>query len=194
MNTHRKNYAAEVYRQYHAADQSGPDRLNRWRSIEPESAELLAVLLKATQAKNILEIGTSGGYSTLWLADAAEHTGGTVLTLDIDAARQQLAAQHLSALNLAERCTFVCQDAAEFLQSSQTPYDFILPDAERPAYPAYWPHLKRALARPGSLLAVDNVLSHAEQVRDFTDLVKRDDAFESTVLPVGAGLLLAVRQ
>lgn len=122
MNPQRKTYAAQLYRQYHTADQTQTDRLNRWRSIEPESAELLALQVLAKQAQRLLEIGTSGGYSTIWLADAAEHTGGKLTTLDIDATRQQTAAHHLATLNL--QCEVLCQDAGTFLQNNQTLYDF----------------------------------------------------------------------
>jgi predicted O-methyltransferase YrrM len=64
-------------------------------------------------------------------------------------------------------------------------------DAERPAYCGYWPDLLRVL-RPGGLLAVDNVLSHAEEVRAFRTLVEDDDRVLQAVVPVGAGVLLIV--
>lgn len=194
MNPQRRDYAAKLYQSYHAADSAQADRLNRWRSIEPESAEFLAWLVQAKQAKALLEIGTSGGYSTLWLADAAEQTSGHLTTLEIEENRRQTALAHLAANGLAETTTALCTDAGAFLQNHRSGYDFILLDAERPAYPAYWPHLKTCLQTPGSVLAVDNVLSHAEQVAAFTALVKADNAFTQTVLPIGAGLLLVARK
>lgn len=72
--------------------------------------------------------------------------------------------------------------------------DIILLDAERPACPSYWQYLTQCLAEKGSLLVVDNVISHAEQVQDFIILVQADRAFDSTILSVGAGLLLVVRK
>lgn len=194
MNAFRKDYLTKLYQSYHLADSKETDRLNRWRSIEPESAELLSLLVLAKQAKHLLEIGTSGGYSTLWLADAAEQTGGHLTTLEIEPKRQQTALQHLHATELSEVVTALCLDAATFLENNQARYDFILLDAERPAYPSYWHYLKAALHNSGSILVVDNVLSHAEQVKDFIALVKSELDFEQTILPIGAGLLLVVKK
>jgi predicted O-methyltransferase YrrM len=66
-------------------------------------------------------------------------------------------------------------------------------DAERHAYAGYWPDLVRVL-RPGGLLAVDNVLSHADEVREFRALADGDSRVSQAVVPTGAGLLLVVRE
>ena len=84
------------------------------------------------------------------------------------------------------------EDAAVTLrESANQSWDMIFLDAERSAYPGYWPDLIRVL-RPGGLLAVDNVLSHAEEVRDFRKLVRDDDRVTEAVVPTGAGALLVV--
>jgi predicted O-methyltransferase YrrM len=77
-------------------------------------------------------------------------------------------------------------------ESPDRGWDMIFLDAERPAYAGYWPELVRVL-RPGGLLAVDNVLSHAEQVADFRALVRSDERVSEATVPTGAGLLLVVR-
>lgn len=192
MRPDLRQYLDTLYHTYHSADAAQADRLHRWRSIKPASAALLAVLVVAKQAQNLLEIGTSGGYSTLWLAEAAAQTGGRLTTLEIDPARHATASQHLHACGLA--ATALCVDAAAFLRDTEETYDFILLDAERPAYPAYWPDLRRCLARSGSLLVVDNVISHAAQVQDFTALVTAAEDYRHSIVPIGAGLLLVVKQ
>lgn len=183
-----------LYRENRAFDATQDDRTKRFRSIEPESATLLGVLVRACKARCLLEIGTSNGYSTLWLADAAEDTGGHVLTLEVDAGRHRQALQNLTAQGLAARVEARCMDALDFLQSNQEGFDWILLDAERPAYVSYWPYLRRALAASGAMLVVDNVLSRGEEVRDFVALVEADEEFATTTLLVGAGLLLVVRR
>ncbi|MDO4640251.1 MAG: class I SAM-dependent methyltransferase [Neisseria sp.] len=193
MNSQRKSYIEQLYQRYHADDAKQTDRLNRWRSIEPESAELLALLIIGKQAKRLLEIGTSGGYSTLWLADAAEQTGGHLTTIEIEAGRLQTATAHLTQVGLSGIVTPICTDALTFLQENKTSYDWILLDAERPAYASYWAYLTECLAEKGSMLVVDNVISHREQVSSFIALVQEDKRFQSTVLPIGAGLFLIVR-
>ena len=84
----------------------------------------------------------------------------------------------------------VC-DAGEFLRDYPKYFDVVLLDADRSQYTAYWPHLQRILTKPGSLLVVDNVLSHADEVQAFIALVEADKNFSSMVLDIGAGLLLA---
>ena len=77
----------ELYRSFIKHDASQPDRLSRYRNIEPESAQYLAMLVRIQQSKQILEIGTSTGYSTLWLADAAQVTSAKITTVEIDPKR-----------------------------------------------------------------------------------------------------------
>ncbi len=83
-----------------AHDAGERDRLLRRRNVEPETAELLGLLVRAKRAQNVLEIGTSNGYSTIWLGDAVEATGGSVVSLEIDAARTATAAGHLENVGL----------------------------------------------------------------------------------------------
>ena len=182
--------ANALYQDFQAHDALQSDRLQRFRNIEPESARLLGVLIRAQRARKILEIGTSTGYSTLWLANAAQSTQGQVTTIEIDAERSHQAQQHAARLHLQNTVEFKVGDALEFLQQCTERYDFILLDAERDAYVAYWPYLAQLMQAKGGLLAVDNVLSHASEVAEFIGLIEADQRFACTSLPVGAGLLL----
>jgi len=96
MNVGRRRIADELYAVGHAHDQTRSDRLERLRNVEPPTAELLGVLIRATGARRILELGTSNGYSTIWLADAAEATGGAVVSVDVDAVRTELANRYIA--------------------------------------------------------------------------------------------------
>ena len=87
MNETRQAFLDELYAHGRAHDEQREDRLQRLRNVEPETAELLGVLVRSHAAKRVLEIGTSNGYSTIWLGDAAEAVGGTVLSLEIEADR-----------------------------------------------------------------------------------------------------------
>lgn len=175
----------------HDADK--PDRLDRLRNLEPDSAALLAVLVRATGACEVLELGTSNGYSTLWLADAVRANGGRLTSVEIEAARSSQAARNLGRAGLSAVVELRVQDAADALkQSAGSQWDLIFLDAERPAYPGYWPDLLRTL-RPGGLLVVDNVISHAEQVVEFRALVSAEPDVSEALAPTGAGLLLIVR-
>lgn len=192
MNAARRAVAAEVLAAARAHDAAQADRLARFRNVEPETAELLGVLVRATGARRVLELGTSNGYSTIWLADAAEATGGAVTSVEIDAARTAPAHATLERAGLAAE--LVTGDAGEALRrSADDSWDLVFLDAERPAYAGYWPELLRVLRPGGGLLAIDNVLSHEAEVADVTALIEAEPAVTTALVPIGAGLRLVVR-
>lgn len=183
----------ELHRDGVSYDAGKPDRLDRLRNLEPDTAALLAVLVRATGARKVLELGTSNGYSTLWLADALRANGGHLISVEIEAGRSSQAAHNLDRAGLRSAVDLRIQDAADALKGSpDEEWDLIFLDAERPAYPGYWPDLVRTL-KHGGLLAVDNVISHAAQVAEFRALVSADPRVTEAVAPTGAGLLLVVR-
>ena len=191
MKAKLKAYLETVYSESRAHDETQTERAACWRNLHPDSAALLAVLVRAKQARKVLEVGTSNGYSTLWLADAVRDTGGSLCTLEIDKARKKAARQNLREDKLEDYVRMEVCDAGEFLRTYQKYYDVVFLDADRSQYTAYWPHLQLILTKPGSLLVVDNVLSHADEVQAFIALVEADKNFSSMVLDIGAGLLLA---
>jgi predicted O-methyltransferase YrrM len=192
MDEARRRLADELYATSREHDSAQADRLDRFRNVEPDTAELLGVLIRASGARRILELGTSNGYSTIWLADAAQATGGRLLSVDVDAGRTELARANLLAAELGDRVELRVEDAASTLAGSpEAAWEFVFLDAERPAYPGYLPDLIRALA-PGGVLAIDNVISHEHELVQFTALIEREPRLTQTVVPVGAGLRLAV--
>jgi predicted O-methyltransferase YrrM len=193
MNESRRRIADQLYAVSHAHDQALSDRLERFRNVEPPTAELLGVLIRATGARRILELGTSNGYSTIWLADAAQDTGGAVVSVELDASRTELARENLRRAGLESLVELRTEDAAATLERSRDgEWEFVFLDAERPAYPGYLRDLVRTLA-PAGVLAVDNVRSHAHELVEFTASIEAEPELTQTVVPVGAGLRLAVR-
>ena len=192
MNAERRAIADDVLAAARAHDAAQSDRLARFRNVEPETAELLGVLVRATRARRVLELGTSNGYSTIWLADAAEATGGALTSVEIDPARTALARANLARAGLTAE--LVTGDAAETLRTSgDGAWDVVFLDAERPAYAGYWPELLRVLRPDGGLLAIDNVLSHAAEVAEVTALIAAEPAVTTVLIPIGAGVRLVVR-
>ena len=176
-----------------AHDAQRPDRRARLRNLEPETARVLSVLVRATGARRVLEIGTSNGYSTLWLADAVAETGGKVTTVEVEPERARMARENFARAKLQHLIDVRVEDAGQTLAGSPDgAWDFIFLDAERPHYVAYWPHLVRSLRLFG-LLVVDNVVSHADQVADFCALVQRTSGITSALVPIGAGVLLITK-
>jgi predicted O-methyltransferase YrrM len=192
MDPARRRLAAEIHAAASEHDAGQADRLDRYRILEPETAELLAVLVRATNAQRVLELGTSIGYSTLWLADAAEAIGGELVSVELDPERSATARANLERAELTAELRV--GDAGEALRDSgDESWDLIFLDAERPAYAGYWPDVLRALA-PRGLVAVDNVISHADQVEELLGLMAAEPAVTATQVPVGAGLQLAVKR
>ena len=183
----------DLHRHGVAHDADKADRLERLRNLEPDTAALLALLVRATGARHVLELGTSNGYSTVWLADAVAANDGGLTSVELDPERTTQAAQNLEKAGLRRVVDLRIQDAADALrQSEDAEWDMIFLDAERPAYASYWPDLVRVL-RPRGVLVVDNVLSHANEVEEFRELVSTDERVSEALAPTGAGALLIVR-
>ncbi len=174
-------------------DKSISDRPRRMLNITRDTGEFLAVLVRATEARRVLEIGTSNGYSTLWLARAARDVGGTVTTVELSNFKVELAAKNFARSELAPFIVQLQDDAGHVLScQGDATFDMIFLDSERPEYPGWWPDIKRVL-RPGGLLVVDNATSHPEQMAPFVSLVKADPLFVTCLVPVGNGEFMATR-
>jgi predicted O-methyltransferase YrrM len=193
MDSTRQAFLDELYAHGRAHDEGLADRLERFRNVEPETAELLGVLVRAMGAERVLEIGTSNGYSTIWLGDAAQAVGGSVISLDIDAERTAAAFDNLTQAGVDGFVELHTQDAADALATFEDgAFDLVFLDAERREYASYWPDLVRVL-RPRGLLVVDNTLSHAKELVEFSELVYSDESVTSTLVTVGSGVLLVVK-
>jgi predicted O-methyltransferase YrrM len=176
-----------------ANDRATTEREHRMLNITRDTGEFLAMLVRATLARRVLEIGTSNGYSTLWLASAARATGGSVTTVERSQDKVGLASANFARSGLAPFISLLHDDAGRVLERSPDGgVDLIFLDSERPEYPGWWPHLKRVL-RPGGLLVADNATSHPEQMAPFVALVKADADFVTSLVPVGNGEFLAVK-
>jgi predicted O-methyltransferase YrrM len=174
-------------------DATKADRLERWRVLEPDAGRLLWFLAQAVQARAIVEVGTSRGVSTLWLADAARSTGGQVLSLDTDAAAQDEARRNVTEAGLAGYVEFrIADGGAALAELPDGAVDLLFLDAERTEYPAWWPHPARVL-RTGGVLVADNALSHPAEIAPLRDLIEAEPGLVSTTIGVGKGELVALR-
>ena len=193
MDPELETLLASLYEEGRGHDASTPDRRARLRNVEPDSARLLAVLIRALKPRDILELGTSNGYSTIWLADGARAVGARLTSVEVDAGRAGQAERNLQRAGLREHVELRLQDALQTLADApESSWDLIFLDAERPAYPSYWPDLLRTL-RPGGLLVVDNAISHEHELSGFRELVEHEDRVTDSLVPIGAGMLLVVK-
>lgn len=195
MDPRVEEVLASLQRAADEHDAGQVDRLARWRVIEPDAGRLLWFLVQALQAQTLVEVGTSRGASTLWLADAARRTGGRVTSYDLDGAAQQDARRAIEQAGLDDVVDLRQSDGGAALAAAATgSVDLLLLDSERTEYTSWWPHPLRVL-RPRGVLAVDNAVSHAEEVAGLRDLLAADEGCAGvSVHPVGKGQLLAIRR
>ena len=194
MNQRLLKFLENLYADGAKHDRAQPDRLLKRRNLEPDTADLLTMVVRIARARTVVEIGTSNGYSTIRLADAVGDTGGAVVSVDtasLDEARNNLASADTVQPGLATRVEFRQDDGGAYLaRLADGSVDLLFLDSERVEYPDWWPHPARIL-RPAGVLAIDNVLSHADEVAPFLKLLDRD--FVGTTVAVGKGLYLASR-
>ncbi len=187
---------ADRMRALEAADavdrHDGTPHLERLRQIPPETGRLLALLAAGAPQGALIEIGTSAGYSTLWLALAARQRGGHVTTYEVLAAKAARARETFAAAGVADVVDLVVGDAREFLGTSPA-IGFCFLDAEKDVYLDVWHQIADALV-PGGLLVADNVLSHAAQLAPFCEAVLADERVDAVVVPIGKGELVARRR
>lgn len=177
----------------HDNDEVKVERGERMLNITRDTGEFLRVLIRATGARRILEIGTSNGYSTLWLAEAVTPAGGMVDTLERSPFKLVMARANFTRSGLSDRIRQHAGDASAFFPlQPDAAYEFIFLDSHRPEYLGWWPQLRRLLA-PGGVLVVDNATSHPHEMADFTATIRADSAFTTALVPVGKGEFVAHR-
>jgi predicted O-methyltransferase YrrM len=162
-------------------------------SVGRDAAALLNILAKGAKARTILELGTSYGYSTLWLAEAARKTGGKVISLDIGAEKQEYARNMLRKAGLAAHIEFRLGDAHETIASLEGPFDFVLIDLWKDLYISCFDLVYPKLS-PGAFVAADNML-YPEYCRPgallYRKHVRAKPDIDSVLLPVGHGIELS---
>ena len=138
-------------------------------SVTAPHGKFLHLLARIQRASRILEIGTLGGYSTIWLARAVEH-GGRVITLEVDPKHAEVARSNIGRAGLSDRVEIRVGPALESLPTlvQHAPFDLIFIDADKPSTPKYFEWAVR-LSRPGSLILVDNVVQHGRLVEADSD-------------------------
>jgi predicted O-methyltransferase YrrM len=124
--------------------------------VSPGQAKLIYLMAKMIGAKRILEIGTLGGYSTVWLARALPQDG-ELISLELNSAHVKVAQETLADAGFADRCKVIEGKALDALGAMEGPFDLVFIDANKDSYPAYLQHAVRLL-RPGGLILADNVV------------------------------------
>lgn len=156
--------------------------------IPRDTGLLFNILLRHSGARRILEIGTSSGYSGLFLADAARANGGKLITCEQSAYKIQLARESFSKAGLSDYVELLEGDALTTVESLEGPFDFVFIDAIKEEYPFYlnmvWPKL-----RVGGLVVADNMISHKGLMLTeiYQGLISFMDDASTVTVPIGTG-------
>lgn len=163
-------------------------------NIANETANFLNMLIKISQSKEVLEIGTSNGYSAIWLAHALKETGGHLTTIEFWDNRQAMAIENFKKCGVDDIITTKLGSALTILQNDfNHKIDFAFIDANKGEYIKYF-ELIDPILKSGGIIAADNILSHAEKVRPFVDAIKNHPDYQVEILELPAGLLLAYKK
>jgi O-methyltransferase len=174
-----------------------------------EQGRFMQTLIKLMQAKNILELGTFTGYSTLWMADALPDDG-KIVTCERYEWPIKLAKQFWTRAGVLHKIDLRLGQALDLTQAllddeNQVPFDFCFIDADKAQYPQHYERCYQ-LTRPGGLIALDNtlwrgrVLDTADQskktaaIRQTNDIIKKDSRVEASIIPMGDGLTLIFKR
>ena len=169
-------------------------RNHRYLSVPEEDGRLLRILAESAGAKNVVELGTSTGYSGLWILLALMKTGGRFTTYEIDRGRHELARQNYERAGLLRQATLVLGDAHAEIAKLKEPVDFVFIDADKEGYLDYLQKLA-PLVRPGGLIVAHNMASPAPDPR-YVEAVTTNPALDSVFLNMhsaGIGVTLKKR-
>ena len=163
----------------------------RARAVSPTTGQFLFALVAPQNACEVLEIGGSRGYSTIWLAAGARILGGRVVSLEHDPAKCEAWRRNIDEAGLAEWAELVEGDAKESLPAIEDVFDVVFIDAEKEDYERYF-ELARPKLEPGGLVVADNVLSHEETLGAYSRARQADPDLESVTVPLDRGLEVSV--
>jgi predicted O-methyltransferase YrrM len=170
-----------------AEREAGLPAARRSRQIRPATGRFLLALAASNPACQILELGGSRGYSTIWLAAGASVNEGWVVSVEHDPAKCAAWRSNLSEAGLDAWATLVEGDAHDVLRSLREPPDLVFLDAEKEDYEALF-GLVRERLEPGALVVADNVLSHAGVLAEYSRRRQADPTLSSVTVPLDQGL------
>lgn len=170
-------------------------------NIDRATANFLNMLIKIRGAKNVLEIGTSNGYSGIWLAQALKQTGGKLTTIEFWDKRQSVAIENFKICGvndiiepkLGSALIILDEIAAEIEQGAREPFDVVFIDANKLEYIRYF-HKVHPLLKSGGVIAADNVISHAKKVENYLEALNNSDEYQNQMLNFEAGLFLSYKR
>lgn len=173
-------------------DARATERSRMMLNLEPASAQLFSILVRASGVTRALEVGTSNAYSTIWLAWSLTPVGGRIVSVDRNPNKHALARENLRRTGFLDMVELRTGDAVEISRELAGPFDLVFLDADRRQFPEIVEVLLPKIARRALVIA-DNVHSHPEEIAGYLKLISSLPDFQHTTVPVGKGLSIAYR-
>ncbi|MGD0236937.1 MAG: class I SAM-dependent methyltransferase [Syntrophorhabdales bacterium] len=151
-------------------------------SVPRKDGEFLHLMIKATRAKNVLELGTSQGFSTIWMGLALEETGGRLATVEIDTDRHNEAHRNVDRAGLSKRITLIKGDAHGEITKLEGPFDFVFMDADKEGQVDYFKKLYPKKLPPGGMIAVHNAIRQAHAMNDYLGMIRKHPDFDTVIV------------
>jgi predicted O-methyltransferase YrrM len=192
MNPRLLELLAEIEQRGLENDKRETDRGRRMLNLEPDTARLLSILARSSRATRVLEVGTSNGYSTIWLAAAVAQAGGEVVSIDRNPEKQAEARENLRRAGLIDSVDLRLGEASAIVCELDGPFDLVFFDGDRTSAPEQLRRLLPKLA-PAALVLADNVFSHPLEIAPYLAAVRHLEGFDHVVVPIGKGLSVAYR-
>lgn len=171
--------------------EAGLPPVQRSRQVAPATGRFLFAIAAAQAGVEVLEIGGSRGYSSIWLAAGARVLGGHLVSLEHDPVKCEAWRTNVAEAGLEEWAELVEGDAKETLAETEDTFDVVFLDAEKDDYETLFA-LARPLLEPGGLVVADNVLSHVETLGAYSASRQADPSLSSLTVPLDRGLELSV--
>ena len=171
--------------------EEGVERELRARQVTRTTGQFLFALVSPQTDCEVLEVGGSRGYSTIWLAAGVRYLGGRVLSLENDPVKIEAWRRNVADAGLEGWTDLVEGDAYETLPAIDDVFDIVFLDAEKEDYERLF-QLARGKLEPGALVIADNVLSHADTLAAYSQARQADSTLESVTVPLDRGLELSV--
>lgn len=168
--------------------EDGTPLLQRLRQISPESGKLISFLAATVLEGELIEIGTSAGYSTLWLVLACKEAGKRVKTFEMLPEKIKLARETFKNTKVEPYVELIEEDARQCLKQLKN-ISFCFLDAEKEYYEECYNHVIPNMVK-GGILVADNVISHQDDLQTMLDKVFVDKRVDALIVPIGSGLLL----
>lgn len=173
---------------------------NSFWNLDRECANFLNTLIKIKNAKNVLEIGTSNGYSGIWILKALKETKGKLTTVEYWEKRQSVARANflkcvpeVYAESKIGAAVIVLEDMLdEIKQNKREKFDFVFIDANKKEYIEYFELIDKMINK-GSVILADNILTHYKKVEDYVNTLFNNPSYQSQILPFGAGMMLSYK-